>query len=549
MSSISSFEEIIRDGAVYVDKTEPIFRSFLKNADKYHFLVRPRRFGKSLLCSTLANLFLGDEKLFQGLWIHGKWDFDKEKRYVIHIDMSIHPISESVKVFRRSVNDLLIDLAANLNIEIKIDLEDPPSIGLRKLLNLAHLKSGKQVVVIIDEYDKQILDIVENIDLREQIRVELQSFYGILKGSSSNIRLVFITGMLKFSQTSMFSTLNNLIDHSLRYDCGTICGYTEVELKSYFSETIRYLSDIKKVSPNDLFKDLKLKYNGYSFGIGECDTSETVYNPFQINSAFSLLDLETDFWSFSGSAELIYKVVQETGALLTGPKLTTLKTLRQSVQSIDNLSLEVLMFYGGYLTLKSYDKATGSILLGVPNNQVRSILNDDLLLLLFKTNQITDTTSVIDLSNKLSSIISPKNFSVADTRILEELFNQAIANTPYENLKTEDAFRNILDTILSMKFEDIRKETQSSRGRSDTIIRVQNSKGKVDKILIIEYKIEKKKKKSKNSGFSKATEKALDQIKQKGYDEPLRVYGVPIFGIGVVLTGEKKIHVLVEKLN
>jgi hypothetical protein len=259
-----------------------------------------------------------------------------------------------------------------------------------------------------------------------------------------------------------------------------------------------------------------LKYNGYSFGIGECDTSETVYNPFQINSAFSLLDLETDFWSFSGSAELIYKVVQETGALLTGPKLTTLKTLRQSVQSIDNLSLEVLMFYGGYLTLKSYEKSTGSILLGVPNNQVRSILNDDLLLLLFKTNQITDITTVIDLSNKLSSVISPKNFSVADTRILEELFNQAIANTPYENLKTEDAFRNILDTILSMKFEDIRKETQSSRGRSDTIIRVQNSKGKVDKILIIEYKIEKKKKKSKNSGFSKATEKALDQFKQKG---------------------------------
>jgi hypothetical protein len=534
-TDISSFDELISNEAVYVDKTELIYSNFLRDRKKYHFLVRPRRFGKSLLCSTLANIFLGNKKPFRGLWLDGKWDFEKEKCCIIHLDMSSVAGADSIEMFRKVIYSFIDDIARKLSLNVTFD--SPPFDRFRKLIYLAHEKSGKPVVVIIDEYDKPILEEIDNPELREKIRKELQSFYSILKSSSSDLRLVFITGLLKFSQTSMFSTLNNLIDHSLRYNAGTLCGFTEHELVSNFDPFIQTLSEEDGVPPDKLITNLKEKYNGYSFGISKSKISETVLNPFQVSCALSFQeDVDDDYWSISGSSQLIANKARETGKLLLGNKSTTTLALRQS-SSLDSIPLEILMYYGGYLTITSYDRQTSDVQLRIPNSMIKDVLRTDLLKYIFKSQEIVVAKKA--LARNISSLMKSAQFSENDATQLEQLFNQLYADVPYDHLTSEAAFRNVLDIIFSLEFTDIRTELHTSKGRSDLVIYCFVN-GRLEKIFIIEYKFDKYK-------DPKISEVAIDQIQEKEYAVAHRIHGVPIYFMGVAYTSERKVSVVVKK--
>ena len=311
-TSASSFDNIRTNNGLYVDKTQHIYDNILKlRIEKYFFLVRPRRFGKSLLCSTLANLFLGKakEELFKGLWIHDSkvWDFEKEEHPVLHLDMSNAAGPEfNVDSFEIAVKEMLNDALDNHDISLP-PTNFPIKTAFSYVINNLKRKYKKPVVVIIDEYDKPVLDLIDSPEQMEAVRESLQSFYAILKPQESNLRLVFITGLYKFTEMSMFSTLNNLLDISLHVDAGSLVGYTEGELRAYFGNHISALKTKSKYQDDeDVMNELREKYNGYRFGVNTANgkVSELIYNPFAINHVLNYLRF-SDQWSLSGSASLL----------------------------------------------------------------------------------------------------------------------------------------------------------------------------------------------------------------------------------------------------
>jgi hypothetical protein len=266
-----------------------------------------------------------------------------------------------------------------------------------------------------------------------------------------------------------------------------------------------------------------------------------------------------DYWSLSGSSQLIVKRVSETGEMLLGPRDITVKALEQP-EALESIPLQTLMYFGGYLTIKSYNHQTGVIQLDVPNSMIRDALSTDMLMSIFKTEEILTTSKV--LAAKIASLMKLEMFSENDSNQLKEWLNQLYANVPYDLLQSEAAFRNVLDTLFCMEFTDVRRETHTSRGRSDTIICYADIQGSLRKIFILEYKFDKKNKaiiapdstdagsrSRKKGGASKITvESAIDQIQNKGYDEALRMYNVPIISIGISCSSEKRISVVVNKL-
>jgi hypothetical protein len=275
----SSFDYILLNNGVYIDKTREIYNNLLSKGYQYYFFVRPRRFGKSLLCSTLSNLFGGKSKevLYKDLWIgkSGVWDFEKEEHPVIHLDMSeVAGANSNVVKFESKVKTILGDFAKSAGVELNCTSESPIELFLRALILGLKEKYKKPVVIIIDEYDKPVLDLIDEPKEMEAVRKSLQSFYSILKAQTSNLRLVFITGLYKFTEMSMFSTLNNLQDISLDLSAGTLVGYTESEIKEYFRDHIQAFKAELNITDDDiLMNELRERYNGYRFGL---DTALTL---------------------------------------------------------------------------------------------------------------------------------------------------------------------------------------------------------------------------------------------------------------------------------
>ena len=377
--SKSSFDYIMLNNGLYIDKTKEIYHNLLKAGNQYYFLVRPRRFGKSLLCSTLSNFFGGKQKevLFQDLWIgkSGLWDFEKEEHPVIHLDMSKAAGTDSnVNNFKIKVRSVLGKIARSAGVKLNCASEGPIETFLQELIWSLEEKYNKPVVVIIDEYDKPILDLIDEPKEMEAVRKSLQTFYSVLKSEESNLRLVFITGLYKFTEMSMFSTLNNLIDISLKLSAGTLVGYTESEIKEYFCDHIQAFKAELKITDDDvLMNELRERYNGYRFGLDTASgtISEPIYNPFAINYVFEALQL-SDEWSVSGSASMLSKKLIEHGYSYESMLTTSVDHLKSSCRPAE-MSLTSLMYYGGYATIDKYDKATNDLYLKIPNKSINVI--------------------------------------------------------------------------------------------------------------------------------------------------------------------------------
>ena len=357
---IQTFSEIIREGYLYVDKTDLVWQ--LAHYAKFIFMSRPRRFGKSLLTSTLESYFRGDKDLFRGLKI---MQLEKEwTQYpVLHLDLSVAKGQDNAEGLRETLMWMLEPLA---DIYGHKPTETTPGKLLTGLIHRAMEKTGKQVAVIIDEYDAPLLDVLHSQATLDAMRKVMQEFYVPLKANEAYIKFCFITGITKFSQLSIFSTINNLKNVSLLPRFATICGFTEQEVKTVFKEDIEAMAKDFKLTPEAMYAKIKFKYDGYHFAC----SAEAVFNPFSLLNALGDRLLK-NYWFASGTPTFLIKQLQHFHTDITS--LDSLDVPESAFdQPTENMKDALpLLYQSGYLTIKDYDPDTEAYYLAIPNQEVR----------------------------------------------------------------------------------------------------------------------------------------------------------------------------------
>jgi hypothetical protein len=489
---ISDFKELIQGNYIYVDKTEYVYK--LINSGKYYFLSRPRRFGKSLLISTISYLFQAERELFKGLYIEDKWNWD-EIYPVIRVDFS-KDVKNKDDLKEKVYQELKKNYMWN-SVEIPKDIRNE-SILLEELIMRISEKEQKQVVILVDEYDKPILDLIENKKEAEEVRKELKAFYSTIKGLDRYIKFVLITGVSKFSKVSLFSGLNQLEDISLNKEYGNICGYTQKELELYFKE---YLEDLN-------LEEIKEWYNGYYF------LQDTLYNPFDI-----LLYLKNkvlrNYWYETGKSEFLFKLLKTSNYQL--PYLNKLYYTNDILDKFDieYISIEALMFQTGYLTIKEVKtiESEEMYILDYPNKEVRQSFNRDLVF------YITKSYHADRIYNLKIAII---NEEIEKIKEQIEIFINSIS---YNILKNEYVYQAAIYGLIYSTGFNVIIEDNTSKGRIDLTILVNKSI-----VYIMEFKVIEN---SKEKG------KAIKQILQKEYYKKYLNYE-KIYLIGIELDKTKK---------
>ncbi|GAB6044550.1 ATP-binding protein [Caminibacter profundus] len=460
---IQSFEIIRSEDYVYVDKTQDIFS--LINSYKYVFLARPRRFGKSLLLDTMKCLFEGKKELFKGLFIYDKWEFQKYPVIKISWDgRKLRTISDLEAKFKKA----LLDNQKKLEVECE---SNNLFICFEELIQKAKEKHNKRVVILIDEYDKPILDVIENLDQAKKHREFIKGLYSIIKGSDEYIQFAFLTGVSKFSKASIFSGLNMLSDISLLSKFGNICGITEEEIINNFQE---FLVDVN-------LEEVKDWYNGYYF------LKDKVFNPFDLLQYFQTKEFK-NYWFSSGNPSFLIKLIQKNNYYL--PKISNLKVDEKllDVFDVENIDIEVLLYQAGYLTIKSVQKTPfGSFYtLYFPNKEVKVSFSDVIVEYLYDKQPIEK----IDLYEALIN---------EDIEKFIDTLKQIFASIPYNNLtyikSYEGFYASVVYTYLQALGFDIIGEDVTNKGRIDLSLFVD------DKIYIIEFKVISEKCKVESSKF------------------------------------------------
>ena len=356
---IQTFSEIVRGGYVYIDKTDLVWQ--LAHQGKFVFMSRPRRFGKSLLTSTLESYFRGERELFEGLKIM-ELEQDWVQYPVLHFDLSGAKHMDPQGV-RDELSRLLDKMETVYGVNPK---ETTPGMRLAGLIDRAYAQTGKQVVVLIDEYDAPLLDVLHEGEQLNEMREVMQEFYQRLKMQEPYIRFCFITGITKFSQQSIFSTLNNMLNVTLVPKFASICGITEKELSSVLEEDVKELALEYECSVDRMHAMLKDKYDGYHFS----ERSEEVYNPFSLLSAFSSRKLG-NYWFDTGTPTYLIRQLRRFNADIT--KMDHLEVPASAFdQPTENMRDALpLLYQSGYLTIKDYDREMEAYTLALPNQEVR----------------------------------------------------------------------------------------------------------------------------------------------------------------------------------
>ncbi len=488
---LNSLENIINEGFLYVDKTKKIYK--LIDSGRYFFLSRPRRFGKTLTVDTLKHIFEGNKELFKGLYIYDKWNWD-DKFPVLRIDFSGGNFFSKEKFEERAI----VILEKNERwLGVNCTKKDPSNC-FEELILKTYDKYNKPVVVLIDEYDKPILDNIEKPELAEEIRDLLSNFYGVLKGLDEYLRFVFLTGVTKFSKVNLFSKLNNLEDITVDENYSDLCGYTEGELDKYFSE---YLKGANR-------EEVRKWYNGYSW------LGESVYNPFDILLFIKKGLKFRPYWFETGSPTFLIKLMKEKKYFI--PELEDIKATDELFGSFDVYTMEVeaLLWQTGYLTIKSTRKRLDNSLvykLSYPNLEVKKSLNNVLLKYLSSLSSDPRT----GFQDRLEKYLIDGNVDG-----LVESFRSLFSSISYTNFtKNEIAgyegfYASVIYSFLSSLGVDLIAEDVTNKGRIDLTILIP------DKAYIIEFKVDMK-------------EDPLKQIKEKRYFEKYENKVKEIYLIGI----------------
>ncbi|MCL2153585.1 MAG: AAA family ATPase, partial [Oscillospiraceae bacterium] len=366
---IQTFSKIIEGDYAYADKTQHIYN--LINNASYYFLSRPRRFGKSLLLDTIGEVFKGNKELFRGLWIYGS-DYSFEKYPVIRLDMSNIP-NETPDILKNSLMRELNHLAKKEDVEI---IGDEPADLFKRLIECLHAKYGKKTVVLIDEYDKPIIDHLFEIPAAEANRMVVKGFYGVLKSMDPHLKFTFLTGVSKFVKTSVFSELNNLTDITMVEKYTNICGISADELDTLFGEHIESLRPLRAFQNcNNIHDEIIRWYDGYSW-----DGINRVINPFSLLSLFVQKKFGA-FWYASGNPKFLIDLIKKNPN-----EFLNLKTLEMTEQTLDaadfnKLEAKPLLFQTGYLTVKDvvYNGVAPSYMLEAPNLEVREAFHKNII--------------------------------------------------------------------------------------------------------------------------------------------------------------------------
>ena len=495
---IQTFEDIRNMGCVYVDKTA--FVEKLAGAGKPYFLSRPRRFGKSLFLSTLRSYFEGRKDLFEGLAI-SKSETEWKKYPVLYFDFTGKNYA-SVDDLKANLDDILSEYEA---IYGKNTDSSDVEIRFRNLIKAAHDKTGRQVVVLVDEYDKPLLQNVTNEDVEDDMRALLKGFYGNLKGEDAHIRFIFITGVTRFDKVSIFSDLNNLNDISLAEEFTGICGITQKELEENFIPELERMSEKNGIEKEECLALLKKNYDGYHFSK---DTKTDVYNPFSLLKSFSELDFGS-YWFSTGTPTFLTKMIRDSNFNYTSLE----DDIDIGSRTLENYRLSAtdplpMLYQAGYLTIKSYDKTFKSFTLGLPNDEVRYGLYESLVPLYAG---YEEKTSKIEILNFLKEIRAGKVDEFMER--INNIF--ASAPQPTNQKHYELNCQAFVWLIFKLMGEFILCEVQNGKGRSDAVV------WEKDIIYIFEFKMD---------GSAKD---ALEQIDSKDYLIPYQNDGRRIIKIGV----------------
>ena len=495
---IQSFRRVRERDCYYVDKT-PHIRRLVDRGD-FYFLSRPRRFGKSLLIDTLRELFEGNEPLFQGLHIHEHWDWSIKHPVVL---LSFGGKYDEPGDLAHSIENQLAIIERNAGLDPAQSSFTGPE-RLRDLLDRLHQTTGQQAAVLVDEYDKPILDVIDKPEMAKANRDYLRGFYGIIKDSARDVRFVFVTGVSMFSRVSLFSGLNNLMNISLDPNYATICGYTDRDLDTVFAPELPGLDR----------DEVREWYNGYHW-LGD----EKLYNPFDLLLLFSSRNFEAH-WFETGSPTFLFRMMmeREISPMALEKRVTDEKLV--SNFDIENIGIDALLFQTGYLTITSEERRGPRTLytLDYPNFEVRQSLNDGLL------GYITGPENgVADQGDELGDLLVANDFDgFADH--LRSFF----AGIPYQWQGTngparyEAWYAGMLYACFRTIGLDIRVEDSSSRGRADMAVLHGGQ------VFVFEFKVA-----DGEDDRDAVAQQAIEQIREKGYADKYRDRNEPVHLIGV----------------
>ena len=510
---IQTFEKIIEEGYTYVDKTEMIYS--LAHGGSIYFLSRPRRFGKSLLISTLESYFLGKKELFKGLAISDletEWD----EYPVFHIDFNSDDITEP-NVLEKTINFYIEGWEKDYGIE------RDESIGLGRrfaqVLAVAHEKTGRGCVVLVDEYDKPLLDVMDSglmtvvngnkMTVEDKNRETLKAFYSTFKTADKDLKFVFLTGVTKFSQVSVFSGFNQPDDISMDREYDTICGITEEEIDEYFTQSVAELAEDRGVKPSDIRRLLKKTYDGYHFS----KRMREVYNPFSLLNAFKKKDIG-DYWFKTATPTYLVRLLEQChdGVDELAGKYYSESLFYES--KANEISPLPIIYQSGYLSIKGYDSEDNTYLIDFPNNEVKRGFVSLIAGSYFKKE--------IELDNTITTL--NKCLRSADLDKFRDVLTAFLASIPYtmrDQKATERHFHYTFYLILRlMSTYLVYTEKCQSQGRVDCVIETK------DNIYVLEFKLD-----------GSATE-ALQQTNDKGYAQEYVDDSRRLFKVGCVFSSQ-----------
>lgn len=496
---IQDFRKLREGNFLYIDKTQQIHRLLTESG--YYFLSRPRRFGKSLTLNTIKEIFKGSKELFKGLWIEDKWDWT-ETNPVIHI--YFEAMGYKTKGLEKAISDFLQSEADKHEIVLQ---EEKYESRFHELLSKIHQKYGKQVVVIIDEYDKPLIDYLEDISQAKAHQQILKAFYSTFKSSDEHIRLLMITGVSRFSRVSIFSDLNNLLDISQNHSYPDIVGYTQAELDYYFADRMVLAAEANALSVEALRNKMKLWYNGYTW-----DGKTSIYNPFSILCYFTD-NRFFNHWFKSGTPTFLIKLLKDR-MLYDFSNIQVTENILESYE-IDKLETIPLLYQTGYLTIKHIDDDFGMFTLDYPNKEVKSSMLSYLM------------DAFAYRSNKESAplvIKMTQAFIAQDVAEVMELLKLLFATIPYQIFiaDKEAYYHSLIHLVFTYMGQHIESEVNTYRGRLDTVVQTASH------IYILEFKLD------------ASAEIAFAQILQKNYAAKYKHIGKPIIGIGVNFSSKEK---------
>lgn len=503
---MQSFPELRERGFVYVDKTRYIRK--LMDDGKYYFLGRPRRFGKSLFISTMRAYFEGRRELFDGLAIA-----DMENEWaawpVLHIDFTgqDYTVPDSLE---HVIGHMLEDWEKEFGIT---EIAETDNLRFQNIISTAHRLTGKKVIILVDEYDKPLIDTIDYPELQERYRNQLRGIYGNLKKMDPHIRLAFLTGITRFGKLNIFSDINNLRDISLLSEFSGICGVTSEELRKYFHAGIAEFANWRKCTVEEMYEILRVNYDGYHFSP---EGSPDIYNPFSLLNALSNKQIG-EYWFSTGTPLFLVKRIRSQVL-----DLEDFNCVEVDFSDIENVPFNMegdpvpILYQSGYLTIKRYDAETRLIILGYPNREVERGFLRQLMDIYTSPRAIKSAFNILKFKSELQK---------GDVDGFMERLQAFFASIEYDSfdlLKLEQHYRNVIYLLFKLLGYYCHAEYKTANGRIDLVIENDSY------VYVFEFKI------------NKTAREALDQIDSKDYLLPYRFDGRKLIKIGANFTDARK---------